>query len=159
MTKTYDARDIARWFVAWAADFDEGAVTNLKLQKLLYYAQGTALATWGRPLFSQPVEAWMHGPVVCDVYHEYKSFGTNGIELDPDDEMDWSITDAETNDLLASVWRTYGGYSAWRLREMTHAEDPWKSTYHEGERSSVIDLAVIREYFEGLFRTQPARRA
>lgn len=148
MAVVYDARDVARWFVAWANGFDEGAVTNLKLQKLLYYAQGTTLARTGGPLFRQQIEAWAHGPVVADVYHVYKKFGAGDITLD--DEIDWSVTDDATDELLASVWRTYGGFSAWRLREMTHAEAPWKSTFDPDRMNAVISQDVIREFFAEL---------
>ncbi len=152
MPRTHDACDIARWLVAWASDFDEGVVSNLKLQKLLYYAQGNALARWGRPLFRQQIEAWTHGPVVADVYHQYKGFGTGPIV--PEVDMDWSITDSTTDSLLASVWRTYGGFSAWKLREMTHSESPWRDTFVEGERHKVIDQDVIRRHFERLTAEQ-----
>ena len=50
-------------------DSEEPDISNLKLLKLLYYAQGTFLALYGRPLFNESIEAWLHGPVVPDVYH------------------------------------------------------------------------------------------
>ncbi len=68
---TFRARDIARWFIAWAENVD-AEVSNLKLQKLLYYAQGHRLGATGEPLFSDPIQAWAHGPVVAEVYHAYK---------------------------------------------------------------------------------------
>ncbi len=97
---TFRARDIARWFIAWAENVD-AEVSNLKLQKLLYYAQGHRLGATGEPLFSDPIQAWAHGPVVAEVYHAYKDYGKNPI--DPDvalgEDFDWDDF-AEVSDLL-----------------------------------------------------------
>ena len=53
-----------------AAPDESVLVSPLRLQKLLYYCQGWSLALLGRPLFRQPIEAWMNGPVVKDVYQK-----------------------------------------------------------------------------------------
>ncbi|HSX79064.1 MAG TPA: type II toxin-antitoxin system antitoxin SocA domain-containing protein, partial [Candidatus Saccharimonadia bacterium] len=59
-----DCYDVAQYFLA-KADEDAGdLMSNLKLQKLVYYAQGFALALLDKPLFPQCIEAWIHGPVV-----------------------------------------------------------------------------------------------
>src|SRR5271163_1555007 len=50
-------------------------LTHLRLQKLLYYAQGWYLGIFGRALFTNRIEAWRHGPVVPDVYKELKKHG------------------------------------------------------------------------------------
>ena len=52
----------------------EDKITNLKLVKLCYIAQGLSLALLDKPLFSEPIEAWQYGPVVPSVYHEFKHF-------------------------------------------------------------------------------------
>lgn len=52
-------------------------ITHLKLQKLVYYAQGLYLAYFNKPLFTQSVEAWRHGPVVNDLYHIFKPYHKN----------------------------------------------------------------------------------
>ena len=66
------AVDVARYFLAQSDDDAGDIISNLKLQKLLYYAQGVTLALTGKPLFSDPIEAWQHGPVVPSVYRLYK---------------------------------------------------------------------------------------
>ena len=50
--------------------FDD--LTNMKLNKLLYFSQGHYLKKYGRPLFNNVIEAWGHGPVVPEVYSTYK---------------------------------------------------------------------------------------
>jgi uncharacterized phage-associated protein len=78
---------IAKWFIAWTGQVEEARLSNLKLQKLLYYAQGHYLATAGQPLFDDRIQAWSHGPVVPTVYHEYKKFGRDNIVLDDADDF------------------------------------------------------------------------
>lgn len=142
----YTASFVARWFLAYNRmnEVERGAelISNLKLQKLLYYAQGSFLALTGRPLFSDPIVAWQHGPVVESVYHEYKSNGANGIVFD--DDFDFDVLETEENEALQEVYDVFGQYSAWKLRNMTHSETPWRSTQQNAE----ILQPVIRDYFE-----------
>jgi uncharacterized phage-associated protein len=67
----YTALEVAKWFTKWA-DFNDADMTNMKLQKLLYYAQGQYLAEHEEPLFDEDIEAWSHGPVVPSVYRAFK---------------------------------------------------------------------------------------
>lgn len=145
---TYPASTIARWFIAWATA-EDGDLSNLKLQKLLYYAQGHHLQRTGEPLFDDPIQAWAHGPVVASVYHEYKSAGSGDLtDLPDDDSFSWDDVDETTAQLLIQVWAAYGKYSAWGLRNATHAERPWQEHFRDGERDIVIPQASIKAYFE-----------
>ena len=142
----HTASEVAKWFLAHnriAAD-SEGAeyISNLKLQKLLYYAQGCFLAVKDEPLFSDHIMAWQHGPVVECVYHEYKNNGPNGIPFD--DDFDFSAFTREENELLQEVYDVFGQYSAWKLRNMTHEETPWKTTFQNDE----ISTDTIKQYFK-----------
>lgn len=142
----YPALTIAKWFIAWAeAEGEE--ISNLKLQKLLYYAQGHFLAEHRRPLFTDPIQAWSHGPVVPQVYHEYKGFESSTIEMPDDDPFTWGMVDPDTADLLGKVWNTYGGFSAGRLRNMTHEEPPWRDHWQDGVYGTRIPEREIEEYF------------
>jgi len=68
--------DVANYFLK-RQDPDAGdLMSNLKLQKLVYYAQGFHLAMENSPLFNEPIEAWEHGPVCVPLYHKYKSCGS-----------------------------------------------------------------------------------
>lgn len=142
----HSAAQVAKWFLAHnrIAENSEGAedISNLKLQKLLYYAQGCFLAVAGEPLFSEDILAWQHGPVVEPVYHQYKGYGSGGIAFKED--FDFSEFSKEENDLLTEIYNVFGQYSAWKLRNMTHEETPWKET-PQGE---VIPQEKIRSYFQ-----------
>ena len=74
------ATEVARYFLS-LTDEDAGElISNLKLQKLLYYAQGFHLAIFGGPLFPESIEAWQHGPVVPEVYRYFHGQGSAHIE-------------------------------------------------------------------------------
>lgn len=142
----YRALDIARWFVAWAQD-EEAHLSNLKLQKLLYYAQGWHLALKHRPLFTEELQAWSHGPVVPAVYRAFREFGSSDIRLENADEFDWDDFDPVTGEFLVRVWNTYGGFEAWKLRNMTHDEAPWKDHFVDGTRNVTIPNGDLERYF------------
>lgn len=155
-TPPYSASTIAKWFLAWASFEDEGALSNLKLQKLLYYAKGHYMAAHGgTPLFSDPMQAWSHGPVVPNVYREYRDFKGSAITFDQ--EFDFGQIDDETNSYLERVWQTFGSMSAWKLREMTHHEDPWMDAFRDGEQFIPISDKALSDYFGKLHAS--ARRA
>lgn len=139
------ADNVARWFLSrnkvralnGAADF----ISNLKLQKLLYYAQGMYLALYGEPLFEDEIVAWQYGPVVETVYQKYKANGSDGIKnFVPPTENFSSNEEA----VLQFTQKTFGQFSAWKLADMTHEETPWKDT----AINDVISRAAIKKYFE-----------
>jgi uncharacterized phage-associated protein len=144
--KTYSASDIARYFLA-KSDFEDGdLISNLKLQKLCYYAQGVGLvARAGAPLFSERIEAWLHGPVVPALYSKYKEAGRNAIPAVTD--LDIEKYDAADRIILDDVFDYYSQYSAWRLREMTHEEAPWKNAYAE-DQNKIITPNVLMDFFK-----------
>ncbi len=119
----YTASDIANYFLFKAQEEDQELLSNLKLQKLVYYAQGLHLAIYGGPLFDDRIEAWQYGPVIPSLYHEYKHYGASGIPAL--DSYDPPIIDAETIDFLDEVYEFMGQYSAIRLMEMAHSDDCW----------------------------------
>lgn len=149
--KVYSADTIAKWFLYYNDKIleteDTDLISNLKLQKLLYYAQGCSLALNNQPLFNENIVNWEHGPVVEEIYHKYKINGSRGIEYARD--YDYSI-DKDTESLLKEVYNVFGKYSAWGLRNMTHEEDPWKNTV----RNEIIPQEVIKKYFKEHYITE-----
>lgn len=144
--KRYTADQIARYFLA-RSDSEVGDIlSNLKLQKLCYYAQGVALAARGEPLFEERIEAWLHGPVVPALYRRYKEYGAGAIP--PVADLDLTAYDDADRRILDDVYDFYGQYSAWRLRDMTHSEAPWKDAYAEG-MSAEISTEALRAHFAG----------
>ncbi|MBS0206630.1 MAG: SocA family protein [Planctomycetes bacterium] len=136
------AMDVARYFLTLNDDEAGDNLTNLKIQKLLYYAQGVHLALTDSPLFNEQIEAWQHGPVVPEVYHQFKTHGSNAVTLDV--EIDFSKFTDETREILDEVYNVYGQFSAWKLRNMTHEESPWAET----SQGSAISRRKLSEFFK-----------
>ncbi len=144
----FTALDIAKWFIN-ATDRESGdAITHLKVQKLIYYAQGWALGRTGEPLFDEDLEAWAHGPVAMSVYHQFRDCGFDAI---PSQKITRRIT-GEHARLLTRVNNEYGIFSAKRLEKKTHAERPWLeargSLPPEARCKNVIVKATMRRFFE-----------
>ncbi len=135
--------DVAKCFL-YLDDTNEGdGLSNLKLQKLVYYAQGFYSAIFGKALFSNDISAWTHGPVVQTLYHSYKKYGSNRIPIPTD--FDPSSLEKEEFELIEEVFEVFGQYSAWKLRNMTHEESPWLN--HE-VNAEIIPLTEITDYFK-----------
>jgi uncharacterized phage-associated protein len=152
--KPLTALDVADYFVA-LVDMDSGDnITNLKLQKLLYYAQGFHVAMHDRePLFSESVLAWPHGPVVRQVYSHYSSLKWHPI--DQKSTFHFSGYAPEIREILEAVYTTYGQFSAKKLEDMTHEESPWLET----QQRRVISLELLANYFTPMVQAGQKNRA
>ncbi|MGI6695663.1 MAG: Panacea domain-containing protein [Christensenellales bacterium] len=140
---------VANFFITLGqqqADSEKGdQVSNLRLQKLLYFAQGCYLARHGKPLFDDELCAWKFGPVVPEVYEKYKRFENGGIpaaeEFTPED-----LTPDEFA-LLLDVAREYDKYSTSKLISMTHQPGtPWAQT----SQSQAIPIDIIKSHFDAM---------
>jgi uncharacterized phage-associated protein len=137
------ALQVADYFLALQDEDAGDLISNMKLQKLLYYAQGLHLAMTGEPLFSERITAWQYGPVVSSVYHEFKKYGS--ARIPPPDDLDFSSYDEATIGFLNEVYQVYGQFSAWKLRNMTHEERPYQEAKHN---IGVISHNSMREHFQ-----------
>ena len=135
------AHDIAKYFVSLVDEEAGDSITNLKLQKLLYYAQGGYLAYHDEPLFPEAIEAWTHGPVVPSVYRHYKQHGGEPIPVEP---VNLEAYSEQVREVLDEVDKVFGQFTAGKLRAMTHNEPPWMQT----PRGDVISLDLMKEFFK-----------
>jgi len=132
---------------ATAAGSSAPALSNLKLQKLLYYAQGLYFAECGEPMFGEDFQAWRHGPVCSGVYHAYKQYGSEPIPFS--NVNPWDIP-PRSRHILDQVIVEYGEMSAWDLRELTHSEDPWRDVYKDQKRCEQISKPSMKRFFTSL---------
>lgn len=143
------AKQVAQYILV-LSNPEIGAITsNLKLQKLLYYAQGVHLAAFDTPLFEDEIVAWKFGPVVEKVYIDYKIHGSGAIPV-PSSTKNHSFIDAfskEKKDFIGNVYAYFGQYDALKLMQMTHEELPWKTTSASG--------MIPKEKMMSYFKTQP----
>lgn len=137
--------DVGRYLLLKTDDETGDLISNLKLQKLVYYAQGLNLALHDEPLFEETLEAWTHGPVVPSLYHEYKEFGSGCIS--PPIDFDVSVLSDQAREVLDEVYQVYGQFSGWKLRDMTHEESPWREAYAKNSSTKIISQESMKKYF------------
>lgn len=141
-------------------------VTQMKLQKLLFYAQGWHYPAFNCPLFDDNFEAWDYGPVIPRIYREFKSFGIDGInrkgmELVPCGKG-YVIAEPqlsrkeELEPFFEKIWEVYGIYSGTQLSKRTHEPDtPWsivRAPYGENIPKEIpIPKDLIKQYFYGMY--------
>jgi uncharacterized phage-associated protein len=120
-----DCLNVARYFIIKAyEDGIQAEMTNMKVQKLLYYAQSLHLALYDRPLFTEEIQAWRYGPVCPPAYQFYSDFEAQQLPIPSQESV--LIFSSEQRELLEEVWAYFGGYHAYRLSDMTHGEFPWQ---------------------------------
>jgi uncharacterized phage-associated protein len=137
------ALDVA-WYFVQKGEGDP-SITQLKLQKLCYYAQGFYLAVFGEPLFYEAIEAWDYGPVVVELRQVHSHRGAETISPDELAFGDLIQTSVVTEH-LDRVWGEFGHYSAGELVDLTHAESPWIEAYRLGQNTRISENAM-KNYF------------
>lgn len=160
----YDGRGIAN-FVLDRADSHGLGLTNLHINKIIYFAHGRFLALQERPLIAQQFEAWEHGPVVQDLYHQFKKYGSDVIlgranrlnrqtaqyEIAP-----YKIT-SEDAEILAPLVEFYMRIPALVLSNWSHKKgSPWYRTWHYNDRSNP-GMVIPNELIAAWFTSENAR--
>lgn len=140
-------KQVADYFLALFNNDEAGElISNLKLQKLVYYAQALYLEKHNKPLFEAEIEAWAYGYVIPELYQEFKRYGSNALPTPQN--FDYSLYSNEAQEILDKVYLDYGQYSAWRLSQITHEEPLWQE-YKAGKNGCVVPKEEIRKYFQG----------
>lgn len=157
-----DVLNIARYIVNYSNE-KKYNISNLSLQKLLYFVQAYYLAftPLHKPCFDDEIEAWDFGPVVPRVYREFRRFGGGHIPpieqyilFTPENIWNSQVVDFNENvipkadrKIIQSVVDNFKNYSATDLVSLTHSQRPWKEAFaHGGNR--IISKSAIRGYFE-----------
>jgi uncharacterized phage-associated protein len=137
----HSAEHIAEYLI-FKSNTEEGGefLSNMKLQKLLYYCQGFYYSLYKEPLFHEKIYAWQYGPVVTEIYHKYKSYSAAGIPSPKTTTFD--LTDNQ-KEMIDEVYGYFGQFSAIKLMNMTHSEAPWVNTPISDE----IELNKLENYF------------
>lgn len=145
---------VADFFLVQLNQNSGDSITNLKLQKLCYYAQAWCLVLLNKPVFDEHIEAWAHGPVVPSLYRRFKeykweSIDPTNIKTDPYNELEKNEID-----VLLGVWAKYGGYNGTYLEDLTHNELPWKKAYSGTNKNkrctNKITQSDMKIYFKEL---------
>jgi uncharacterized phage-associated protein len=145
MNSVLSCFDIANYFI-WLANETGSFVSNLKLQKLVYYAQAWHLAIHEIALFEEDFEAWIHGPVIPVLYQKYKQFSWHPI----DETASLNLSE-NVKIFLDDVSAEYFACDAYELEQMTHIEDPWKKArvnlLPDVPSNEVIQKEWMKEYY------------
>lgn len=118
-------------------------ITNLKLQKMLYYVQGYSLKKLNKKAFSSQIQNWPYGPVIPDVYFEFNSYRGNPIYLHQDLDMESISIKGEIKSIVDNIIEKCKDKSAFDLVRMTHSENPWSNT----NKNEIISDKSMKDYF------------
>lgn len=154
----YEVLDIARYIINYNNQHGCG-ISNLKLQKILYFVQAAFLVNKSEPCFYEDIEAWDFGPVVPEIYHEFKMYGSNDIPH-INDYIDYSkgiweakkvifnenIISGDDKKLLDNMIEQCNQHSANDLVRITHGQAPWQNAYNRGF-NNIISKESIKNFF------------
>lgn len=141
---TQRALSIARQFVGLASEAGE-PMTNMRLHKLLYFAQGHALALRGEVLIDEAVEAWRYGPVFPSVFEAWKEYGAEPIPVCEGRPLREGHAHSE---IVDAVWQAYRRFSPVRLSQMAMVpRGPWAQARNDYPNAPVRS-AHLAEYFQ-----------
>lgn len=138
------AIQISNYLISLTQNNPEENLTNMKLQKILYYLQGYHFAIFNEELFEEEIEAWKYGPVVSQVYNSYKIYGNNSIPVPENKDSFDSLTDLKKN-FIIKVYGYFRQFDPIKLMELTHGESPWLDAFGQ---STVIDREKLSDYFK-----------
>ncbi|MEZ0180378.1 Panacea domain-containing protein ['Camptotheca acuminata' phytoplasma] len=126
-------------------------ITNMKINKLLYYIQGYYVAKYDKFLFEEPIEAWMFGPVIPHIYGEFFEFVDKPIDKDYicQGATNNEITQ-EAKDIIEQVIQKYANLDAYKLSVQTHKESPWQQAYNPRKKwkNNIITLQSLKDFFK-----------
>lgn len=118
-------------------------ITNLKLQKLLYFVQALCLMIFDKEAFPEKIIAWSYGPVVKEVYDRYKHNHHEQIKS----ERKVKTISSGLYEVIKEVVNSYGSIEAGELIDFTHEEEPWLKT----EINKEISSDLIKNYFNKVY--------
>ena len=159
---SYKVLDVCRHIINYSNKNDYG-ISNLKLQKVLYFIQAYFLITKKdhTPCFDEKIEAWNFGPVVLEAYTEYKQYGSGDIPIiksfiifDKDNvwhskRVKFEDTEISDNDksLIDKIIDKFVDYSATDLVSLTQKQSPWIDAYIPYQNKE-ITIESMMEYFK-----------
>lgn len=158
----YDVLDVSRYIINYCNDKNKN-ISNLKLQKILYFIQAYFLLAKNEPCFKEEIEAWQYGPVAPEAYHEFKCYASGpipkidtytklSISTDPKKHFEFNqlkfnpdIISKDDQILINKVVDKFIDLSTSRLVEITHKQSPWLNAFKSS--SNIISNNSIKEFF------------
>ena len=163
---TFDGRAIANCILDLAED--QGiALSNLSLQKVMFFCHAWHLVDTGQPLIKAEFEAWQHGPVLQYIYRQFKEFESKPIKtragamnpLTGRSEVVHYEIDANTVERLKRVVSFYGRLEPWDLVDLSHIKGgPWDQVWNHSGRINPgmkIPNIAVREFYSQAAKGSP----
>ena len=156
--RTYSAIDIARRFLELAdSEKLSAGMTNMKVQKLVFFTQLLALRSFNVPAHFEPSLAWDFGPVALDLYERIRPIvhdrTDKSISLaDPEVAKAFSdaiaVDDTDVCAIIRAVWDKFKNWTAYQLSELTHRSgSPWVETYRNARYAEIPHALIIEKGF------------
>ena len=140
MKSKYDALELSKKVISLAEE-NGLYISNLQLQKVMYYIQGNFMKEFNKKAFLDNIECWEYGPVIKKIWSTFNVYGSSPIR---GINSQLNITEDEKC-LIISILKDKLSMNVWRLVDETHDELPWKNANHSG--SSILSDADMVEYF------------
>jgi len=162
---TNDGRAVANFILDYC-DSKGRTLTNVAMQKVIYFCHAWSLIKLNKPLVNQNFEAWQYGPVLQYLYHEFKEFDRSPITSRAHamnmktgrKEIASQEFDQQTTELLKEAVDFYSPMSPFYLVELSHVEGgPWDKVWNNGGKVNPgmqIDNKAIAEYYAAVERPQ-----
>ena len=155
---THDVRAIANYVLDYADDSGR-TLTNMQINKIVYFLHADYLAAFERPLVTAKIEAWDHGPVFRELYQEFKEYSDQPIRkrltrVSPisgkREYVSYQLAQEEIS-YLADVCSKYVGMTASALRTLSHIEGgPWDLVWNHDTNTKasmrITDEAILAWY-------------
>jgi uncharacterized phage-associated protein len=142
--KLYPVEEIVE-YVRYRTEETENMISNLKLQKVLYFLQAEFLIRFGYPCFMEAIEAWNFGPVVPSVYIEYQVYGAASIPYHHFKKGKYFPFSKEERKTMDKVIKLLEPYQAYQLTEITMQQTPWTDAYWR--QNKTITNESLLQYF------------
>lgn len=151
---------IAGWFIQKGID-ENRPIDHLKLQKLVYYAHAWWMAFDKGELIQEKIEAWQYGPVIRELWEEYKYCGEQSIQKTSIEyEVLGHTFSEDLKEFLSAVWNVYGQYTGWQLVCITHKDgEPWKVVHDKHEGDLVLIPIIPNKLIKKIFKKKRVKNA
>lgn len=157
----YDVREIANFVLDFADQRGKG-LSNIDINKIVYFLHGWYLAKHNEPLVSAKIEAWNYGPVFRELYSEFKNHGSDIISSRArrrspiTANLEYctpALSEFDTNFLVPLI-ENYIRLSTFKLVELSHASGgPWDLVYNY-EADSNPGMRISDEQISAYFKEQ-----
>lgn len=156
MEGKYSVDTVSRYIINYCDEY-LGGVSNIRLQKLLYFVQAQFIMDLGIAAFKEEMEAWSFGPVIPEIYRKYKIFGRDNIIVNAksdikkylfgcNNELNEEILKEDMN-IINKALKATEDVSTAELIRVSHLQDPWKNAYNKDNPKNIITKESIYEYF------------